>query len=86
VLERRDQVIEGMEALLVPGYRLNPEASPIAAEAIGGAIYSMIYEQVRRGDLERMQELAPLATYITLMPFVGAEEACTVANGDGRGR
>jgi AcrR family transcriptional regulator len=84
VLERRDQVIEGMQALLVPGYELNPNVSPVAAEAIGGAIYSMIYDQVRRGAIEGLQELAPLATYVTLAPFIGVEEACTVANGDGR--
>jgi hypothetical protein len=86
VLERRDQVIEGMEALLVPGYQMNPGASPIAGEAIGGAIYSMIYDQVRRGSIQSLQELAPLATYVTLAPFVGVEEACAVANGDGRNR
>jgi len=85
-LEQRDGVMKGMEALLVPGYERKPDASPIAAEAIGGAIYSMIYDQVKRGGAESMQEIAPLATYITLAPFVGAEEACAVANGDGRGR
>lgn len=85
-LEQRDRVMEGMEALLVPGFERNPDASPIAAEAIGGAIYSMIYDQVKRGGAESMQEIAPLATYVTLAPFVGAEEACEVANGDGRGR
>jgi hypothetical protein len=46
----------------------------------------MIYDKVRCGDTESMGEIAPLATYITLAPFVGAEEACAVANGDGRGR
>ena len=86
VLERRDQVIEGMEALLAPGYQANPDASPIAGEAIGGAIYSMIYEQVRHGAVQNLQELAPLATYVALAPFIGVEEACAVANGDGRGR
>jgi AcrR family transcriptional regulator len=86
VLERRDQVIEGMQALLVPGYERNPDVPPVAAEAIGGAVYSMIYDQVKRGDIQNMQEIAPLATYVTLAPFVGVEEACAVANGDGRGR
>ena len=85
-LEQRDRVMESMEALLVPGFERNPQASPIAAEAIGGAIYSMIYDQVQRGGAQSMQEIAPLATYITLTPFVGAEEACAVANGEGRGR
>lgn len=86
VLKQRDRVMEGMEALLVPGYERKPDASPIAAEAIGGAIYSMIYDQVKRGGAESMQEIAPLATYVALAPFVGAEEACAAANGDGRGR
>jgi AcrR family transcriptional regulator len=84
-LEQRDLVMESMEALLVPGYERMPGASPIAAEAIGGAIYSMIYDQVRRGGAESMQEIAPLATYVTLAPFTGAAEACAVANGDRRG-
>lgn len=86
VLERRDEVITGMETLLAPGYELNPEASPIAGEAIGGAIYALIYDQVRRGRTENLQELAPLATYVALVPFIGTAEACAVANGDGRGR
>jgi AcrR family transcriptional regulator len=85
-LEQRDRVMESMEALLVPGYERKPDASPVAAEAIGGAIYSMIYDQVRRGGAESMSEIAPLATYVTLTPFSGADEACAVANGDGRGR
>jgi AcrR family transcriptional regulator len=86
VLEKRDQVMTTMEALLVPGFERNPHASPIAAEAIGGAIYSMIYDQIRAGGARRLQEIAPLATYITLAPFIDAGEACAVANGDGRGR
>jgi AcrR family transcriptional regulator len=85
-LEQRDQVMTTMEALLVPGFELKPDVTPIAAEAIGGAIYSMIYDQVKRGGAESMQEIAPLATYVTLAPFIGAEEACAVANSDGRGR
>jgi AcrR family transcriptional regulator len=85
-LEQRDRVMEGMEALLVPGFERKPDASPIAAEAIGGAIYSMIYDQVKQDGAGSIPEVAPLATYITLAPFIGAEEACAVANGDGRGR
>ena len=85
-LEQRDQVMEGMGALLVPGYEREPNASPIAAEAIAGAIYSLIYNQIKRGGPKSMQEITPLAAYVTLAPFIGAEEACAVANSDGRGR
>ena len=42
------RVMEGLEALLVPGYELAPDTPPIAAEAIGGAIYALIHDQVKR--------------------------------------
>jgi AcrR family transcriptional regulator len=74
-LETRDTVMEGLEALLVPGYELSPDTPPIAAEAIGGAIYALIHDQVKRKGPESMPELAPMATYMTLAPFVGADEA-----------
>jgi AcrR family transcriptional regulator len=74
-LQTRDSVMEGLEALLVPGYELKPDIPPIAAEAIGGAIYALIHHQVKTRGPESMPELAPLATYMTLAPFVGAEEA-----------
>lgn len=74
-LKTRDSVMEGLEALLVPGFELAPDTPPIAAEAIGGAIYSLIHEQVKKRGPESMPELAPLATYMTLAPFMSAEEA-----------
>ena len=46
-LQTRDTVMEGLEALLVPGYELSPDTPPIAAEAIGGAIYALIHDQVK---------------------------------------
>ena len=67
--------MEGLEALLVPGYELAPEVPRIAAEAIGGAIYALIHDQVKHKGPESMPELAPAATYLTLAPFVGAEAA-----------
>jgi AcrR family transcriptional regulator len=85
-LEQRDQVMEGMGVLLAHGYEVNPEASPIAAEAIGGAIYALTHDQVLAGGPESLPEITPLATYIALTPFLGPAEACRVANGDGRRR
>jgi AcrR family transcriptional regulator len=74
-LQTRDSVMEGLEALLVPGYELAPDTPPIAAEAIGGAIYALIHDQVKRNGPESLPELAPTATYMTLAPFIGSEEA-----------
>jgi hypothetical protein len=74
-LRRRDSVMEGLEALLTPGYEMAPDTPPIAAEAIGGAIYALIRDQVKRKGPEALPELAPTATYMTLAPFIGAEAA-----------
>jgi hypothetical protein len=78
-LALRDTVMGGLEALLIPGYELAPETPPIAAEAIGGAVYALIHDQVKRKGPESLPELAPMATYITLAPFLGAEEAYEAA-------
>jgi len=74
-LRTRDAVMEGLEALLAPGFKLAPDTPPIAAEAIGGAIYALIHDQVKRKGPENLPELAPTATYITLAPFLGADVA-----------
>jgi AcrR family transcriptional regulator len=81
-LQTRDTIMEGLEALLGPGYELAPETPPIAAEAIGGAIYALIYDQVKAKGPESMPELIPMATYMTLAPFIGAEDAYALAVGE----
>jgi AcrR family transcriptional regulator len=74
-LQTRDRVMEGLEVLLMPGYEMAPDTPPIAAEAIGGAIYALIHDQVKGSGPETLPELAPMATYMTLAPFIGAESA-----------
>jgi hypothetical protein len=74
--------MEGLEALLQPGYDLAPDTPPIAAEAIGGAVSALVYDQVKAKGPESMPELVPMATYMTLAPFLGAEEAYALANGE----
>lgn len=49
-------------------------------------MYELIYSQVRSGGAKSLPQAAPLMTYIALAPFLGAEKACAVANGDERGR
>lgn len=80
-LEQREVVTEGMEGLLAPGFELNPDVPPITAEAIGGALYALFYDHVKQKGAERLAEMVPLANYVTLAPFVGAEEAYALATG-----
>jgi AcrR family transcriptional regulator len=85
-LARRDRVIDSLTAMLAPGFEANPAAAPISAEAGGATVYALMRHTVRRAGPQALAEIVPLATYLTLVPFIGAERACAVANSDGRGR
>ena len=68
-LEQREMVTEGMEGLLAAGFELAPGAPAMAPEAIGGALYAMLYDFVKANGPERLLELVPAAVYITLSPL-----------------
>lgn len=80
-LDQREVVTEGMEGLLAPGYELKPDTPPIAAEAIGGALYSVLYDHVNKKGPETLPEIVPTVVYVTLAPFLEAEDAYEVAIG-----
>jgi AcrR family transcriptional regulator len=80
-LDQREVVTEGMEGLLAPGYELKPETPPIAAEAIGGALYSLLYDHVNKKGPETLPDLVPTLVYVTLAPFLEADDAYEVAVG-----
>ncbi len=81
---QREVVSELIEGLLRPGFELAPETPPVAAEAIGGAIYTLLYEQAKEnGTTRRTERLVAIAVYVALAPFVGAEKAYGVARGAG---
>jgi AcrR family transcriptional regulator len=80
-LDQREVVTEGMEGLLAPGYELKPETPAIAAEAIGGALYSLLYDHVNKKGPETLPDLVPTLVYVTLAPFLSRDEAYEVAIG-----
>ena len=80
VVEVRDQLMAAGQEFVAEGYCGHPDVKPIAGEAIGASIDAMIFDQVGRRDGDRLYELAPTATYLALVPFVGIDEACAIAN------
>jgi AcrR family transcriptional regulator len=80
-LARRAQMVRGLQVFLGPGFERAPEVPAVVAETIGGATYTLVYRQIRDGGVEGLPALAPLATYLTLAPFLGAEEAAAAARG-----
>jgi AcrR family transcriptional regulator len=80
-LSRRDRVIDSLAAMLAPGFEENPSAPAVSAEAIAATVYALLREQVRKDGPESLGAVVPLATYITLVTFVGPDRALAVANG-----
>jgi AcrR family transcriptional regulator len=85
-LEQRERKNETIRKLLEPGFEAAPGTNPIVADAVLGALWTLLYAQIVTAGPQRLPEIAPLASYMVLAPFVGAEEAVKVSNGDGRGR
>lgn len=85
-LSRRDRVIDSMAEMLAPGFEENPAVPAVAPEAAAATVYALIREHIRKGGPASLAGVAPLATYITLVSFVGPERACAVANGAVRRR
>jgi AcrR family transcriptional regulator len=80
-LDQREVVTEGMEGLLAPGYELKPDTPAIAAEAIGGALYSLLDDHAKKKGPETLPDLVPTLVYVTLAPFLSRDEAYEVAIG-----
>jgi AcrR family transcriptional regulator len=81
-LERRDRAIDSLTKMLSPGLEENPGAPMISAEAIGATVYALMREQLRSEGPESLAVVVPLATYITLVSFVGPTQALAIANGE----
>ncbi len=85
-LECRDKALRPLEALVAEGRAREPKVPAAAIETLRGGIYALAYKTIRDSGPEGLPALAPICTYMTLAPFVGIEEACSAANGDGRVR
>ncbi len=81
-LAQRDRAWEEIVEELVPADILNSApAGRIALDASSGAMYALLYEKVREGEFEALQDLAPLLSYLVLTPFLGPDHATAVAKG-----
>jgi AcrR family transcriptional regulator len=85
-VERRSEILQPLGELVAGGFERRPELPALAGEAIAGAIFTLAYKRLRDKGPASLPTLAPLLSYITLSPFLGAEEACRVANSGGRSR
>lgn len=82
--EQRDRRLEAFLTLMEPGFAAAPGVKPAMAEVILGAVWRLVYRKLVEGSPEDLPQVAPVATYMLLSPFIGSEEALAVANSDGR--
>jgi len=85
-MERRFDALRPLQELIARGLPLAPGTPPVAPEGILGGIFTLAYRRQRDQGAAALPALAPICAYITLSPFVGVDEACRIANGDGRER
>jgi AcrR family transcriptional regulator len=79
-LDRHEAATVRFGSALHAGYRESPDTSRIVGEAISGSLAALVYQQIRRCGPERLYEVAGIASFLALTPFVGADEACALAN------
>jgi AcrR family transcriptional regulator len=85
-MRRRLEALQPLQELIAGGFELAPEVPRIIPEGIAGGVYTLAYRRLRERGAAELPNLAPICAYITLSPFVGPDEACRIAGGDGRGR
>jgi AcrR family transcriptional regulator len=83
-LRLRGRAAQPLGTILAEGRTAAPHAPPIAPEAIGAGIATLVRRCLLEDGPESLPGLAPVCTYIALYPYLGAEAACAAANGDGR--
>lgn len=86
-LSRRDEAMRAFMEFVQPGFAAAPDAldvPPLAAEAVVGAIYEVIYTRVLHGRVGELPDLLPQLLFVALTPFLGAEAAGAHAAAPGR--
>jgi AcrR family transcriptional regulator len=79
-LDRHEAATARFSTAISPGYDESPDTGPVVGEAVSGTLAALVYQQIRRHGPERLYEVAGIASFLALAPFIGAEAACTLAN------
>jgi AcrR family transcriptional regulator len=75
-LERRDRAIASWSDWLAADPKTRLATTDIAREAAGGAAFTLVYEEIRRGRAAQLGAIVPLAT-LAATGFLGPEDRST---------
>jgi AcrR family transcriptional regulator len=79
-LKRRDEGLATLGALLVNNTTEWTSVPPVIFEIIAATNRSLVFDLVGRDGASALPALAPICTYLTLVPFVGADVAGKIAS------
>jgi AcrR family transcriptional regulator len=87
-LARRSSAMDRFRRFMTPGHDERSDAGTpsVAADAVIGGIYEVIYSHVLRGDTARLPAIAPDLLHSMLVPFVGVEDAARASRAAARNR
>jgi len=81
-IEIRDSTLRAFAAYLRPGCELAPEhleVPAIAPEVVAGGVWEVLHHYIEDDRIAELPGVAPQLIYLTLIPFLGPEEAARVA-------
>lgn len=73
--QRRLELMRGFATVLARRAPTAKRPSPLVAEAIAGAVWSLAHRHVVHGHARALPAAAPYACYLTLAPIIGAQTA-----------
>ena len=85
-LERRDAALRHFIEMVEPGRAEAPAGITIpevTAQAVVGAIYSLIYDEIFHGRVRELPRMASDVVYIVLAPYIGPRAAARAAQAAG---
>ena len=77
--------LAALAAYLKRGYELVDGVPRVAAEAIAGGIWQVLYGYIANDRISELPATAPHLIYFALTPFLGPQEAAATALGASQG-
>ena len=75
-LAHRGLALQPLEVIFAEGRRWGPALSPAALRALEGGITELIARELDAGGAKALPSLASICAYVSLAPFIGADDAC----------
>ncbi len=83
--ERATDGVAAYAELLIPGTEQATDLAlppAVTIEAIAGGLFELCLTYALQGQIERLSEILPRASYFALAPFIGSEQAWQIATAD----